>query len=314
MDTSSQIKGPKWSKPVVADITHRLGSQAEADRITDIHSITVKNLNNPFIFYKLFTSAESDSLIEWMQNQELLRNSYYCVKCKKKSVIVRRVRRRECLSYRCSGNNNCETSIRKDSFFEHFRLSLGDIFLFLINYLDGVSIYKSALRSGNCPSNTGTRWGQIIRQIMMHRVHLEYFANGYQFTSTCQLDECCLSRRVKFHRGSAVGPVAWIWGCCCVATGRILILPVINRSAATLVPIIEKYICKGTKVLTDGWGAYGSLNAIGYEAYSVNHSNTFQIQYYSPENNKIEIVDTNMMEGFWGHLRTFFRRRNGRNQ
>ena len=290
---------------------HLLGSQANSDAITDLREITFTDLRNPYILHRLCDKSNQAIMIKWLQDHHLIRDNYWCNKCDSPCVVTSRTSRREGISFRCKTNSSCEYTFRKDSFFEQFRLSICDILMFLINYCDCLSLAKSGQRSGHAFSNTATRWAQIIRKIMMHRVHNEYFTGDIKFNQKCQLDECCLSRRVKYNKGVARGPVAWVFGCCCVVTGRILILPVLNRSAATLVLIIERYIEKGTKILTDGWGGYSTLNEIGYEAYAVNHSRNFQIQYYNEELQKIEIVDTNKMEGFWSHMRSYFRRRNG---
>ena len=290
----------------------RLGNQAKSDAIDDLLTVTISELRNPFLLHRLFDTGNASVMIAWLQNHKLFRSNYWCEVCEQECIIGNRTRRREGFTFRCYTNTNCEITIRKDSFFEKFRLSIGDIFVFLINYLDSVTLYRAAQRSGNSPSNTITRWGKLVRSIMMNRIHQEYFSKPFKFMYKTQIDECCLSRRVKAHRGEVRGPVVWVWGCCCIETGRILILPVVNRSSANLIPIIEKYIEKGTKVLTDGWAAYATLNQIGYVHYAVNHSSRFQIQYYSSKTKQIEVVDTNAIEGFWAHMRGFFRRRNGK--
>ena len=299
-------------QPADRENCNRLGNQARSDAIADLATVTIKELRNPFLLHRLFDTANSPIMIAWLQKNALIRSTFWCTTCDRECILGNRSRRREGLTFRCYTNNNCEITVRKNSFFEQFRLSIADVFIFLINYLDGVSLYRSAQRSGNSATNTITRWGSIVRHIMMNRVHKEYFGKTFKFQYKTQLDECCLSRRVKYHRGEARGPVVWVWGCCCIETGRILILPVLNRSADNLVPIIEKYIEKGTKILTDGWAAYASLNSLGYQHYAVNHSSQFQIQYYSSENKQIEVVDTNAIEGFWSHMRCFLRRRNGK--
>ena len=295
-------------QPSARDTCKRFGNQAKSDAINDLSTVTLKELRNPFLLHRLFDSANSEIMISWLQQHSLIRSSYWCTTCDKDCILGKRIKRREGVSFRCFSNNNCEISVRKSSFFEQFRLSIADVFIFLINYLDGVSLYRSAQRSGNSATNTITRWGHVVRQVMMNRVHKEYFAQPFKFKYKTQLDECCLSRRIKAHRGEVRGPVVWVWGCCCIETGRILILPVINRSADKLIPIIEKYIEKNTKVLTDGWAAYATLNQIGYQHYAVNHSSQFQVQYYSKETKQLEVVDTNSIEGFWAHMRGFFRR------
>ena len=48
-----------------------------------------------------------------------------------------------------------------------------------------------------------------------------------------------------------------------------------NRSAATLMPIIQNSILPGTTVMSDLWRAYGGINAMGFNHFTVNHSVNF---------------------------------------
>ena len=48
-----------------------------------------------------------------------------------------------------------------------------------------------------------------------------------------------------------------------------------DRSAATLIPLIKQYILPGTKVMSDCWKAYTTLQDEGYIHGTVNHSIEF---------------------------------------
>lgn len=49
-----------------------------------------------------------------------------------------------------------------------------------------------------------------------------------------------------------------------------------DRSANTLIPIINKYILPGTTILSDCWKAYSSIESDGYQQLTVNHSIEFK--------------------------------------
>ena len=48
-----------------------------------------------------------------------------------------------------------------------------------------------------------------------------------------------------------------------------------NRSAATLMPIIQDSILPGTTVMSDLWRAYGGVNTMGFNHFTVKHSVNF---------------------------------------
>jgi len=76
-----------------------------------------------------------------------------------------------------------------------------------------------------------------------------------------------------------------------------------RRDAATLVPIIQRYIVQGTRVWSDEWPAYNGLNAIGYVHQTVNHSR----HYVDPAAG----VHTNNIEARWSACKSGFKRRDG---
>lgn len=61
---------------------------------------------------------------------------------------------------------------------------------------------------------------------------------------------------------------------------RSLFFPVPDRSAQTLIPIIELYVSKDSSlVVSDQWRAYSSLASRGYQHKTVNHS----LHFVEPE-------------------------------
>ena len=94
-----------------------------------------------------------------------------------------------------------------------------------------------------------------------------------------EIDESKFGKR-KYYRGHHVKG-QWIFG------GRetkdkskVFIFPVKKRNAATLLPIIEKWINKGSIIHSNCWKAYSKLNEMGYKHVTVNHSKEF----VSPDN------------------------------
>ena len=65
-----------------------------------------------------------------------------------------------------------------------------------------------------------------------------------------------------------------------------------KRDAKTLIPLIQKHVLPGTEIVSDEWKAYNSLNNIGYDHFTVNHSKNF----VDPTTSK----HTQLIERLWG--------------
>ena len=63
---------------------------------------------------------------------------------------------------------------------------------------------------------------------------------------------------------------------------------------STLQPIIEQFVMKGSRIITDELNAYNGLNILGYSHAIVNHG----AQEYANGD-----IFTNSIEGFWSHFR-----------
>ena len=90
---------------------------------------------------------------------------------------------------------------------------------------------------------------------------------------TVEIDECLLVRR-KYNVGHQVRE-QWVFGGYDVATKVGFMVPVDCRDAATLLPIIQKYIAPGPTIISDLWAAYNTIGTLGYQHLTVNHSLNF---------------------------------------
>lgn len=109
-----------------------------------------------------------------------------------------------------------------------------------------------------------------------------------------QIDESKVGKR-KYHRGHRVEG-QWVFGGIEEDSRRCFMVPVEDRSEATLLPIIKQWIEPGTLIVSDrGCKSYSKLRELGYEHETVNHSKEFK-----NENG----FHTNKQEGHWRHLKT----------
>lgn len=80
--------------------------------------------------------------------------------------------------------------------------------------------------------------------------------------------------------------------------GAFFAVVVPDRTAATLLPLITQFVLPGTKIISDGWSAYGQIQNIqeqNYDHVAVNHS----LHYVDP----VTGLHTNTMEGMWNGMK-----------
>ena len=92
----------------------------------------------------------------------------------------------------------------------------------------------------------------------------------------------------------------WVFGGIERGTTKSFMDVVEDRSAATLIPIIQCYIWPGSVIISDEWRAYSTLSSLGYTHQIVNPSNTFM----DPSTG----AHTNSTEGYWSCVKRQMRR------
>ncbi|RLU14819.1 hypothetical protein DMN91_012706 [Ooceraea biroi] len=88
-----------------------------------------------------------------------------------------------------------------------------------------------------------------------------------------EVDEAKSGRR-KYNRGRVIRG-QWIFGTTERNSNRIFVIPIEDRSAATLTTIIRQHIAPGTIIHSDSWKGYTGLTEFNYIHRTVNHSQNF---------------------------------------
>ena len=85
-------------------------------------------------------------------------------------------------------------------------------------------------------------------------------------------------------------------------------MPVEDRSADTLLGVIQQYIEEGTTIISDCWKAYDCLEKEGYKHLKVNHSINFVDPLTAAHTNTIERTwrDTKSLVPKYGRQKSFF--------
>ena len=278
---------------------------------TDISEITFSDFTNPLTFSNL---QQHEGLIKWLQDNGLLLTEMNCPNDNCNGICKTAVRNKvpEGYTLRCRSDKNHEYSIKTWSIFFGSHLLIQDRLIFLRTFLINVSLYMGASESGVNYKKTAPTCAKKMRQLFKHYVlrTIPNDDNPEQFGGIVEIDESVFGRKIKNNKGNPrTGRKIWIVGIMERDSKKLILYPVKNRSADTLLPIIQKHVSPGSTIYTDGWRGYANLPNIGlgYKHYLVNHSNTFKAVYENAETGDIVNVDTNKIEGAWSHAKKHFR-------
>lgn len=119
--------------------------------------------------------------------------------------------------------------------------------------------------------NTTVDWNMYMREVCEYTLMSNNAVIGGPNT-TVEIDESCFAKR-KFNKGRFV-PNQWVLGGICRETNECFLVPVPDRTARTLLPIIIENVAPGTTIITDEWRSYHGLGDT-YEHLTVNHSINF---------------------------------------
>ncbi|XP_071508987.1 uncharacterized protein [Diadema antillarum] len=289
---------------------------AFSKRLRDPSVTTFSDFSNPWNFFGLFGSLEEEQVWEWLRDNGLVAKSMFCEVCGQRCTLQRKTDRRSGHVWRCRRKGEQPHDkvycVTKHSFFEHTHFNVRDIMLFMWLWLFNPSLKQVSNMSGVGYSVSSVNWANYMRDLCKQFVHDLYYEETEKLRGEIELDESFFGRRCKFHRGNPnPGHKVWIFGMVERSTNRLIIYPVDRRDEATLTALIERHVEPGSRIYSDGWSAYSSLNDRGYEHFTVVHKYAFQKQYRNVLSGEVIKVHTNRIEGAWKHAKDHFKRING---
>lgn len=268
---------------------------------------TLKNLNARRLYQEFLMMSEADFLtflseigVFWSVDKRRPCTNSDCDGSMKYSSERQswRCRKREC---------DKEAGLRTGTFFEGAHLSFREIFQ--LSYLwcretHSITEFQHDLRrddGSTISTKTLTDWRQFFRDVcstyLLANPDFDLGGINDDFTSKIvEIDETVLSRR-KYNRGKMVTEAQWIFGGVERDGSKCFLEVVERRDAATLLPIIQRYIAPGSLIVSDCWAAYWTIDQLkeGYLHDTVNHSYDFV--------DPATLACTNKCEGMWSNFK-----------
>lgn len=167
--------------------------------------------------------------------------------------------------------------------FAEARLPLGKALMLVLSFAHGLS-YQDAARAcvfqredSPVANSTVSHYYSLLREILIGSADQIAAGGGPQIGGPgmiVQVDEALVGRR-KFNVGRGLRE-SWIFGMVDEAGQlRMEICPGGKRDRKTLTTILEKHVCPGSIIHSDGWAGYARLDELGFTHSRVNHKQEF---------------------------------------
>ena len=128
---------------------------------------------------------------------------------------------------------------------------------------------------------------------MAHKIRLLMEQKDHFFTGVVEVDETYVGGKAKGKRGRGAENKTPVVGVI-ERDGEVIAQVTPDTKAKTIVPIIQKHVKAGSRIITDEFASYNKLESLGYTHDTVNHAKK---EYVRGD------AHTNTMEGFWGQLK-----------
>jgi hypothetical protein len=214
---------------------------------------------------KLFLThlfIDKDLGIQFLKDVRLIRSKVTCNTCGRNMKWCAYPKRKD--GYRrCQRKSVVRSeskSIKHGSWFQHSNLTFHEVLFLTYDFVrhEPAHLIESEHRFN---SNTLADWGQFCRETML--LYMEGCSEKIGGPNkTVEINESKFGER-KDGRGHPVKG-QWVFGGVERESGRTFLVPVPDRTADTLMAVLDALIEPGTTVISDCWGAYRNLDTHGY--------------------------------------------------
>ena len=245
----------------------------------------------------------NSTILQFLMEKNVIKKTNSCPQCNLQMDLVEY----NCLDsyiWRCP-DSYCSrrVSIRSESIFEKSHLKLKDILSILNFYGIGISP-KNCSKMIKIRGTTVQEWYQCFRERMSSAFQILKQEKIGGFNQIVEIDECQIGRR-KYHRGRAPNEIWLFGGINRNQKKEVFIEQVPDRKKNTLLAEIERNISDGTVIISDGWGAYKTINKDlahhNFQHFTVNHKKKF---VDTGDKN----IHTQNIENLWRELRRFLKK------
>ena len=189
--------------------------------------------------------------IQWLMKVKLIASKQNCAKCNEEMSLSECEDRSDGYRWQCrkqaGGRRHKQTlSIRKGSWFEGINLTIEEMLKYTYWWCQDLGQWQIR-RQLKINPNTAVDWDSFCREICEVTM-LQKSEKIEGPGKTVQIDESKVGKR-KYHRGHRVEG-QWVFGGIEEDTRKCFLVPVEDRSEATLLPIIREWIEPGTLIVS----------------------------------------------------------------
>ena len=258
----------------------------------------------------LINSGSPLDIIKYLQDIDIIDRTRLCPSCDLPMKFLEIQKKVDKCGFMCQ-NKACSKrrsihSPRTNSIFENYRLPIHQL-------LKIYNLWSLNMQVKQVVELTGVGRCTVIKvydsiRLACSKDQNELSAAGPSLGgpgTICQIDESQFGHRVKAHRGRAPSNPSWVFGIadCSSKPAKTMMKVVPDRSASSLIPIIEDNIKPGTTVRSDCWPSYNSLTTgtrpLPYIHQTVNHETNFVEEKYDELTGKTVPVHTQSIESSW---------------